>query len=113
MGTRCTCSEITLNGCRALQLDNDLISVTVLPDKGADIYSFVSKPHNLDVLWKSPWQPRPGVPAAMAALSEAAWLDQYEGGWQVLFPNAGDACAYRGAALSFHGEASASPWEYS
>jgi hypothetical protein len=113
MGNDCECREIALNGCRAIQLENELISVVVLPHKGADIYSFISKPHGLDVLWKSPWQPRAGTPPAIGTLSEAEWLDRYEGGWQLIFPNGGDACTYRGAPLGFHGEASASAWEYS
>jgi galactose mutarotase-like enzyme len=112
MSAGCTCREINENGIRAIQLENDLIAATILPDKGADIYSLVSKPHELDVLWKSPWPVRPGAPVELAAASESAWLDQYEGGWQLLFPNGGDACTYRGAPMSFHGEASASRWEY-
>ena len=106
----CLCRETEIGGFRALTLENELISATVLPDKGADIYSLISRPDNLDVLWKSPWGLPDGPPAGLAASSEAAWLDQYEGGWQVLFPNAGDACLYRGAPLSFHGEASVSRW---
>ena len=113
MSSDCICREFALQGFRAINLENDLIAVTVLPDKGADIYSLVSKPHGIDVLWKSPWPLRPGLPVEMAASSESAWLEQYEGGWQLIFPNGGDACTYRGAPLSFHGEASASRWEYS
>ncbi len=113
MDAGCVCRETRVEGCRAVQLENDRLSVTVLPDKGADIYSLVSKPQALDVLWKSPWPLRAGVPVEMAATSEAAWLDQYEGGWQLIFPNGGDGCVYRGAPLSFHGEASASHWKYS
>ncbi len=113
MSTECTCREITLNGHRTLLLENEFISVTVLPEKGADIYSFVSKRHGIDVLWKSPWQPRAEMPVALGSLGEAEWLDRYEGGWQLIFPNGGDACTYRGAPLGFHGEASVSPWNYS
>ncbi len=110
MSQDCVCRENEISGFRAITLENELIAVTVLPDKGADIYSLVSKPHNLDVLWKSPWGLTHGPVPGAAAFSEAAWLDQYEGGWQVLFPNGGDACVYRGAPLSFHGEASAARW---
>jgi len=113
MGNDCECRELTLNGRRALRLENDLIAVTVLPHKGADIYSFISKPHGLDVLWKSPWQPGVDISPAIGPLNEAEWLDGYEGGWQLIFPNGGDACTYRGAPLGFHGEASVSAWEYS
>jgi hypothetical protein len=112
MGSDCVCREVSFDGVRAVNLENGLISATVLPDKGADIYSLVSKFHGVDVLWKSPWPLRAERPVEMAALSESSWLDQYEGGWQLIFPNGGDACSYQGAPLSFHGEASASRWEY-
>lgn len=113
MGNQCTCRITEVEGLTAIRLENEWLEVTVLPDKGADIYSLVSKPHGLDVLWKSPWGLRAAVPVEMAAAGQAAWLDQYEGGWQLIFPNGGDACHYRGAPLSFHGEASASRWKYS
>lgn len=32
------------------------------------------------------------------------WLSEYRGGWQCLFPNAGDACAVNDVPLPFHGE---------
>ncbi|MDB5058667.1 MAG: uncharacterized protein JWO59_2139, partial [Chloroflexi bacterium] len=47
-----------------------------------------------------------------AADSEANWLEHYEGGWQVLFPNGGSGCLYKGAEMPFHGEASTLPWQY-
>ena len=98
---------------RAVSLSNDLLSATVLPGKGADIYSLVYEPQGIDVLWKSPWglRPPPGS-ITVGAASESAWLDCYEGGWQEIFPNGGDACTYQGAPLNFHGEASLSSWNY-
>jgi galactose mutarotase-like enzyme len=93
-------------------LENEWLSVTVLPEKGADIYRLVYKPKDVDVLWKAPWGLKPpasGVPSA--ATSEEAWLEHYEGGWQEIFPNGGDACVYKGCHLNFHGEASTLPWE--
>lgn len=109
----CHLREHSVRGLRALTLSNGLVSATVLPEKGADIYSLVYEPRSLDVLWKSPWGLRHpgGMPAAPT--SEVAWLDHYAGGWQEIFPNGGDACEYRGAALSFHGEASVAEWDYS
>lgn len=101
-------------GYRAVTLENRFLSATVLPDKGADIYSLVYKPRKMDVLWKSPWglkNLRNSLSSA-GAQTEAAWLDHYEGGWQEIFPNGGDACTYKGAPLNFHGEASALPWDY-
>lgn len=110
----CTLTEITLvQQVRALRIENDVLAATILPDKGADIYELIYKPHGLDVLWKSPWGLKPpGRGFDSAFESQAAWLEAYAGGWQVLFPNGGDGCTYKGAPLNFHGEASMIPWAY-
>ncbi|MGH2531438.1 MAG: aldose 1-epimerase [Thermomicrobiales bacterium] len=112
-GARCTVTEVTLpRGIRAVLLESDLVAVTVLPDKGADIYELIFKPRQLDVLWKSPWGLRRhagGIP--VAANSHTAWSDAYEGGWQEIFPSGGGPCVYKGVELSFHGEASTLAWD--
>lgn len=94
-------------------LENDLLRVSVLPDKGADIHEFVYKPKDLDVLWKSPWGIRPpGGGFATATDSRLAWMENYEGGWQEIFPSGGGPCTYMGAEMSFHGEVSTLPWKF-
>jgi Domain of unknown function (DUF4432) len=103
-----------IGGLRAVTISNGLLAATVLPEKGADIYSLVYEPYGIDVLWKAPWGlRRPAAALVGGAPSEAAWFDQYEGGWQEIFPNGGDACTYHGAPLNFHGEACVSAWDYS
>ncbi len=113
-GAACTVTETKLDrDVRAVRLENRLIAVTVLPDKGADIYQLISKLHDLDVLWKSPWGvPRPTGIHTPAADSLTAWMDAYEGGWQEILPSGGGPSHYRGAELVFHGEASMSAWDY-
>jgi hypothetical protein len=111
----CSLSEHAIDrGFRALTIENQFLSLTILPDKGADIYSLRYKPRDIDVLWKSPWGLKPsdlGIPSFTTS-SEMTWLENYEGGWQEIFPNGGDACTYKGAYLTFHGEASTLPWDY-
>lgn len=100
-------------GLRGLRLENDLLATSVLLEKGADIYELIYKPQQLDVLWKSPWglkEPSRGFDSAFDSVT--AWLEGYAGGWQVLFPNGGSPCTYKGAALGFHGEASMLAWNY-
>lgn len=105
--------EVLPSGWRALRLANDHIEVVLLPEKGSEIFSLRSKPHDVDVLWKAPWGLRPPpVPSTSVAGSQEVWLDHYAGGWQVLFPNGGDACEYEGVPHTFHGEASVVPWSH-
>lgn len=90
-----------------------MIKVSVLADKGTDIYEFIYKPKDVDFLWHSfngVRNPSRFVPTR--EMPDGSFLDFYEGGWQELFPNIGDACTYKGALLGVHGEVCMPPWEY-
>jgi hypothetical protein len=95
-----------IRGHRSVTLENDLLRVTVLPGKGADIYEMVDKASGVDALMKTPWglKPPPERPPR-------DFLENYEGCWQELFPSVNDACEVRGAAIPFHGEVALMPWE--
>lgn len=110
----CRVSESRIErGYTAIVLENEWLSATILPEKGAEIHRLVYKPKSMDVLWKSPWGlKRLGAGIPTAATSEAAWLEHYAGGWQEMFPNGGDSCIYKGCRLNFHGEVSTLPWDY-
>ena len=97
----------------ALELENDVLSTTIIVDKGADIYRLVYKPRDIDILWKAPWAINESARDFRSSFAtESAWLEAYAGGWQVLFPNAGFANTYKSAALCYHGEASMKAWDY-
>lgn len=110
----CKATEVALGRTlRALVIENEILSTTVLLDKGADIYRLIYKAKNTDVMWKSPWglkEPARGFDTAVDSLT--AWLEAYAGGWQVLFPNGGFANTYKGVELGYHGEASMKAWDY-
>ena len=105
-------TEGEVGGWRAVTLANGRVAVTVLPAKGADIYALVDARCGADLLCKTPWglQP-PGAPAREGSDGDA-FLENYEGGWQELFPNANDACVHRGRAVPFHGEVATRSWAY-
>lgn len=94
-----------------ITLTNAAITVTVDPDRGAEIVS-ISRPGGANVLasygWESPLR---------ASISTsygdpiADWLSEYRGGWQELFPNPGAACTVDGVPLPFHGEVSRARWQ--
>ena len=104
--------DLTEGGRRILTLENEHIRVELLPDKGSDIVSFVHKASDTDVLWRSPMglaAPNPGGRRPGSDL--AAYMDEYEGGWQECLPNGGLGVTYRGAEVPFHGELWASSWD--
>lgn len=100
------------HGVRCVRMSNNLISIDVLPDKGADIYALVHKATGIDVMWKSPAGLRGPHEGRFSPDSQVAWLEQYEGGWQEIAPNGGDPGVYKGVELSFHGECTLLPWSY-
>ena len=76
---------VSLGSTRPLH-PNDMPSYTRL------VWCIEGKPKATDVLWKSPWGLRSlDKGFATAANSHVAWSENYEGGWQELFPNAGES----------------------
>lgn len=103
--------EHTFRGLRTLVLENELLRVTVLLDKGTDIYEFLYKPLDIDYMWRGPNPLRD--PRAFVSTGEGQggfFGDYYFGGWQEILPNGGVATKYKGAALGQHGEVSIIPW---
>ncbi len=109
-------TERLASGWQAIRLRSADVDVTLLPEKGGEIYALTARKHGprgIDVLWKAPWGLRPPpIPSSTGPDSQAVWLDHYAGGWQELLPNAGGACTVLGAAHTFHGEASVVPWAH-
>lgn len=93
-------------GHTALWLENEVLRVGVLPEKGADIFELVHRPSGVQLLIEMPGGLRPPDDGL-----SAEFLDNYEGGWQELFPNHGDACEFRGHSQPMHGEVALLPWE--
>ena len=93
-------------GNPALWLENEQLRVGILPQKGADIFEFTYRPTGIQLLMQTPW----GLKAP-GNRPPAEFLENYEGGWQELFPNHGDACTFHGQAIPMHGEVALLPWE--
>jgi len=109
----CRITEMVLNGHRCVVLENEKLRVTIIADKGTDIYEFLYKPRDVDFLWRTwvglrershfePSSPRSAGPH----------MDYYEGGWQELFPNCGNLSLHQGAEIGQHGEVLLLPWRY-
>lgn len=102
----------TVAGWDSVVLENDALRVTVLPAKGADIYSIVHRGSGTDALFKAPWGLQPPGSPPREGSGDDAFLWNYEGGWQELLPNANDACTVDNSAIPFHGEVATSAWEW-
>ena len=100
-----------LSGWRAVALENDLLRVVILPEKGADIVELTDKESGVDPLFKAPWGLRPPGSVPREGWEGHEFLANYEGGWQELFPNANDPADYRGETIPFHGEVATLPWD--
>jgi hypothetical protein len=111
-GCRLT-TEGTLKGLRTVVLENQKLRVTVLVDKGTDIWEFLYKPLDVDFMWRSPIllrDPRHFVPTSSS--SWGVWYDYYAGGWQDILPSGGPPSSHKGADFGLHGESSTIPWEF-
>ncbi|MCL4876455.1 MAG: aldose 1-epimerase [Anaerolineae bacterium] len=105
--------DYTYKGMRIGYLENELLRVGVLVDKGADIFEFTYKPRDMDMMWQSP-TPMQKPFVATSALPEGTFHDYYYGGWQEVLPSAGWASEpYMGTYQGLHGEVSLLPFEAS
>src|SRR5689334_11386819 len=101
----CRVTETIYRGLRTVTLENEIIRVTVLADKGSDIIEFLHKPTDTDFMWRSPQgvqNPATFVPTLPRP--DGAFLDYYEGGWQECLPTGGGPAEYGGASFGAHGE---------
>lgn len=101
----------TYYGMRTVVLENDLVRISILADKGTEIFEYLYKPKDIDFMWLT----ENGVQNPNSYLSTsndptAAFIDYYPGGWQEVFPNGGPTSRYRGAQFGQHGEVAHMPW---
>lgn len=109
----CRYGVAVVDGHRVVVLENRSLRVAVLPDRGADIVEFRHKASDVDVLWRSPWPHRPAsVAAPWSGSPDAAFVHDYLGGWQELFPTCGDPASLGGLPTPVHGEAVHLPWRW-
>ena len=110
----CRVTEFIYEGHRSVALENEKLRVTIIADKGTDIYEFLYKPRDVDFMWRT----RVGLRARAHFLASSPRVagphnDYYEGGWQELFPNCGNLSLHQDAEIGQHGEVLLLPWRYS
>jgi len=101
----------TYRGMKTLVLESNLLKISVLLDKGSDIFEVIYKPLDLDVIWHSPTGYKdPRIHLERISRQEDEFSDNYGGGWNDVFPNYGFASSNRGTKFGSHGESSLLPW---
>jgi len=109
-GCRWACYEWKMG--KFLYMENEILRIGILVDKGTDIVEFLYKPADIDFMWRSPFPLyKQGFPETIHG-KLGKFIDYYPGGWQECFPNAGRPCEYKGADIGLHGEVSTLPWEF-
>lgn len=105
-------TDYIFRGWRLLVLENDLLRVTVLLDKGTDIWEFLYKPSDTDFMWRAPHSlPERAWSIPSSAQDAGTFMDYYEGGWQELVPQGGAGPVYKGIPFGMHGESWNLPWQ--
>jgi hypothetical protein len=77
------------------------------PEHGGEILDLVDCRTGRQLLGRPPFAAADRVGGD---LDEDTWVGAYRGGWQLLAPNAGNACQVGDTAHGFHGRASVDPW---
>jgi hypothetical protein len=90
-----------------LALSSAELTLTLDPGHGAEIRSLIRRTGAIELLVQTPWP----HPAARVPAGGDAWTRRWPGGWQLLTPNAGNACVVAGREHGCHGDASLLPWQ--
>ncbi|NPV54243.1 MAG: DUF4432 family protein [Firmicutes bacterium] len=109
----CRFFEYIYRGLRTVTMENEKLRISILVDKGSDIFEFLYKPLDVDFMWRSPLgvkDPKTFVPTI--ASKEGSFSDYYEGGWQELMPSGGRPCSFWGTEFGLHGETPLLAWNY-
>ena len=105
-------SDATLYGLRTLVMQNEKLRVTILVDKGADIYEFLHKPTDTDFMWQTPMGlHNPSTHTPTNTTAAGPFMDHYAGGWQEIFPSGGAENIHAEVSYGQHGEVCQLPWE--
>lgn len=90
-----------------LRLESQGIELVLDPARGGEVRS-LRPSGGPELLFQAPWD-QGGDPAPDA--DERSWTEAWQGGWQLLFPNAGASCEVGARRHGFHGAASLARWE--
>jgi galactose mutarotase-like enzyme len=102
----------SLEGWKAIVLENELLKVTILPEHGGWILSAFYKPRQVDLLWRSPRGLLAKDDPPVVPESSLGFRARSPGGWPELFPHGSAAADVCGVRMPFHGEAVNRVWKF-
>lgn len=105
--------EFTFRGMRVMVMENDLLRISILLDKGTTIFEYLYKPLDVDFMFLNNQGVRPADRLPTSAHSWGFLTDYYDGGWHEQLPNAGQPSDYGGTEQGLHGEVCLLPWRWS
>jgi hypothetical protein len=103
-------TEGTFKGMRTIVIQNEYIRLSLLLDKGSDIYELLYKPKDTDFLWRSPIGIRNPIRGPTFETSYESFMGNYHGGWQEVFPSGSGSSIYKGGTTGYHGEVAYTQW---
>lgn len=104
--------RLSVGDWELLRLTTDQVILDVVPQLGGTVVSLRRREDDVELLWRTPWGLRPRGSLSVPGSSEAAMLDTYPGGWQSLFPNAGETSIVHGVEWGADGEARLAPFSW-
>jgi galactose mutarotase-like enzyme len=96
-------TDASIHSLRALELENEWLAISILPDVGAKLYDLISKPSGRNLLWHNP-----RILPQMYAI-ESNFDNYWCGGWDEGFPTC-DACEHKGESYPNLGELRSTRW---
>lgn len=99
-------------GWERLTLRSEAVEITIWPELGGTVSSLRRRRDNLELFNQPHWDVPPrGYPLPPGTV-ETNRFDLDPGGWQLLFPNGGDAAEVHGADWPLDGEARTTPFQF-
>lgn len=104
--------NVTFGEIPAVIIENEVIRMTILAGRGADVVEFLYKPMDLDFVWLT----NKGIPTKKVPENHPddvdSFLNGYPGGWQSVFPNGGAPSQVGDIKFSQHDEVALLNWHY-
>ena len=110
-GTRVT-TRLRIGHLSAVVIENELVRMTILAGRGADVVEYLYKPTDLDFAWQTSTGVRGNALPLDPKDDIDSFMNEYPGGWQTIFPNGGPPSQSEGISFGQHAEVSVLPWDY-